>query len=55
MKKDSRGMALTGADERALARYETAIEQFQTYVGDPVATIYQALAESPSFVAGHLL
>ena len=43
MKKDSRGIALTGASELALARYETAIEQFQTYVGDPIATIDEAL------------
>ena len=55
MKTDSRGTALTGANERALARYEAAIEQFQSYVGDPVATIDVALAEAPSFVAGHLL
>jgi tetratricopeptide (TPR) repeat protein len=55
MKNDSRGVALSGASEPALARYETAIEQFQSYVGDPVATIDEALAETPSFVAGHLL
>jgi tetratricopeptide (TPR) repeat protein len=55
MKTDSRGIALTGADDRALARYETAIEQFQTYVGDPIATIDEALAQAPAFVAGHLL
>jgi tetratricopeptide (TPR) repeat protein len=54
MKTDSRGIALTGASDDALARYETAIEQFQTYVGDPVATIDEALASAPSFVAGHL-
>ena len=55
MKKDSRGIALTGASELALARYETAIEQFQTYVGDPIATIDEALLDAPSFVAGHLM
>ena len=33
----------------------TAIEQFESYVGDPVGTIDEALAETPSFVAGHLL
>ena len=34
MKKDSRGIALTNADEFALGRYEDAVEQFASYVGD---------------------
>jgi tetratricopeptide (TPR) repeat protein len=55
MKHDLRGVALTGADAFALARYETAIEQFQSYVGDPIATIDEALQSSPAFVAGYLL
>ena len=54
MKNDSRGIALTGANDRTLARYEAAVEQFQTYVGDPIATIDEALGEAPSFVAAHL-
>ena len=55
MSKDSRGMPVTGADAFALARYEVALEQFQGYVGDPLATIDEALQSSPSFIAGHLL
>ncbi len=55
MKTDSRGVPVTGADAFALARYETAVEQFQTYVGDPIATIDEALQAAPAFVAGHLL
>ena len=38
-----------------MRRYETALEQFQTYVGDPIATIDEAVAAAPAFVAGHLL
>ena len=55
MKTDSRGIAVTGANDAALARYEAAMEQFQTYVGDPIATIDEALGEAPSFIAAHLL
>src|SRR4030095_4694160 len=54
MKNDSRDIALTGANDRALARYDAAVEQFQAYVGDPIATIDEALGEAPSFVAAHL-
>ena len=55
MKKDLRGISLTGADTFALERYESALEQFQSYVGDPIATIDEALQASPGFIAGHLL
>jgi tetratricopeptide (TPR) repeat protein len=55
MKKDLRGIPLTGADAFALACHESALEQFQSYVGDPVATIDEALRASPGFIAGHLL
>ena len=47
--KDHRGAPLTGADTRALELYETAICQFNCYVGDPVATVEGAIAESPDF------
>ncbi|HEY1382426.1 MAG TPA: tetratricopeptide repeat protein [Dongiaceae bacterium] len=47
--KDHRGAPLTGADTRALELYETAICQFNCYVGDPVATVDGAIAESPDF------
>jgi tetratricopeptide (TPR) repeat protein len=55
MTSDLRGVPVTGADTFALARYETALGQFQSYVGDPVATIDEAIAAAPAFVAGHLL
>jgi tetratricopeptide (TPR) repeat protein len=55
MKNDSRGVHVTGASTFALQRYETALEQFQTYVGDPIATIDEALQAAPAFIAGHML
>jgi tetratricopeptide (TPR) repeat protein len=55
MKKDARGIPLTGASDDALTHYETAIDQFQSYVGDPVATLDEAIAQTPAFVAGHLM
>src|SRR5262245_57704651 len=33
--------------------YERALVQYQSYVGDPIATIDQALAREPDFVLGH--
>ena len=47
--KDHRGAPLSGADTRAIELYETAICQFNCYVGDPVATVDNAIAESPDF------
>jgi tetratricopeptide (TPR) repeat protein len=55
MNTDLRGIPITGGDAFARARYETALAQFQSYVGDPVGTIDEALAATPDFVAGHLL
>jgi hypothetical protein len=47
--KDHRGAPLSGANTRAVEVYETAICQFNCYVGDPVATVDNAIAESPDF------
>jgi hypothetical protein len=55
MKNDLRGVHVTGANTFALQHYETALEQFQTYVGDPIATIDEALKTAPAFIAGHML
>jgi tetratricopeptide (TPR) repeat protein len=54
MTLDARGVPVSSATPADLARYETALQQFQTYVGDPIATIDAALADSPDFVLGHL-
>lgn len=47
--KDHRGAPVSGANSRSLELYETAISQFNCYVGDPVATLDAAIAESPDF------
>jgi hypothetical protein len=53
--KDHRGALLTGASAKSLELYETAIKQFNCYIGDPVATVDAALAESPGMAMGHAL
>ena len=52
---DMRGVPMTGADAFALERYETALRQFQSYMGDPVATLDETLKAAPAFVGGHLM
>lgn len=52
---DALGHSLTGASRAAATLYDTALRQFQCYRDDPVATIDQALADSPAFVMGHVL
>ena len=54
MTTDLRGVPLSAGTPAALEGYETALRQFQSYVGDPVATIDTALAAAPDFVMGHL-
>ena len=54
MQHDARGVPVTGASAFARDQYEIALRQFQSYVGDPVATLDAALADSPDFIAGHL-
>lgn len=51
---DHRGIALSGADAATAARYETALHQMVAYVGDPLATLEEALTERPEFVAARL-
>lgn len=47
--KDHRGAPISGANTKSLELFETALSQFNCYVGDPVATLDAALAESPDF------
>lgn len=53
MPLDFRATPVSCHQLRALDLYERALHQFQTYIGDPIATIEQALQESPDFVLGH--
>ncbi len=52
---DARGEPVNGASEKAVALYEKALAELQCYRGDPVATIDQALADSPDFAMAHCL
>ncbi|MGH8667878.1 MAG: tetratricopeptide repeat protein, partial [Burkholderiales bacterium] len=54
MHRDARDVPVSAASAKALAGYETALSQFQSYVGDPIATLDATLAEAPGFVIGHL-
>jgi len=55
MVHDIRGLALSGATAASLPRFEAAVRQLNLYIDDPVATVDQALAESPDFVMAHAL
>jgi tetratricopeptide (TPR) repeat protein len=53
MYRDVRDITVSCNNRQALDLYETALIQYHSYVGDPIATIDQALAEAPDFVLGH--
>ena len=55
MQKAHSGDVLTGASALAAERYESALEAFYCYAGDPLALLEEALADSPQFVMGHAL
>jgi hypothetical protein len=55
MTNDLRDEPVSTDDPAALERFELAVRQFQSYFGDPVATIDAALAERPDFTLGHVL
>ena len=55
MRYDARGVPVSAGRSESLQQYETALQQFQSYVGDPIATLDAALAEDPEFVTGHLM
>jgi hypothetical protein len=54
MNKDSRGIAMTGADAYAVGRYERALEQFKAMSATQSPPSTRLLQASPAFVAGHL-
>ena len=53
--EDERGVPVSCSHRQALVLYEKALVQFQSYVGDPVTTIEEALKHAPDFVLGHAL
>jgi len=50
-----RGIAVSGASMAAIEAYERALGGLQCYVGDPVADVERAVADSPAFVMGRVL
>jgi tetratricopeptide (TPR) repeat protein len=52
--EDARGVPVSCSNPAALELYERALVAFQTYVGDPIATIDEALKHAPDFVLGHI-
>src|SRR5688572_10168846 len=52
---DRRGAPVSTGSANALDAYERAMAALNSYFGDPVAAIDEALAAEPDFVAGHVL
>jgi tetratricopeptide (TPR) repeat protein len=53
MTTDLRGVPVSTTNPAALALFEEAVQQYQTYVGDAVATLDRAIAAQPDFVLAH--
>src|SRR5262245_26499998 len=51
---DARDVPVSCSERPVLELYEKALLQYQTYVGDPIATIEEALNLAPTFVLGHV-
>ncbi|MGZ8272806.1 MAG: tetratricopeptide repeat protein [Burkholderiaceae bacterium] len=54
MIRDARDIVHSTTSDLAIQHYETALEQFQSYRGDVLATLDAALAADPSFASAHL-
>ena len=52
--KDARDLAVSTSSTKALEHFETALTQFHSYTGDPLATMQQALDADPEFALAHL-
>ncbi len=53
--KDRMGYEISGATGESLNTLEQGLHELRCYIGDPVATVEKALAESPALVMGHVL
>jgi hypothetical protein len=53
--KDHAGYAVSGANAASIAAFERAADEFRCYLGDPVAAVERAFAESPTMVMAHAL
>ena len=52
---DSRGLPVSTTSSAALDKYELAVKEALGYIGNPLATLDEALAEDPDFAAAHAL
>ena len=52
---DSRGLPVSTTSGAALDKYELAVNEALGYIGNPLATLDEALAEDPDFAAAHAL
>ncbi|QPC85562.1 tetratricopeptide repeat protein [Mesorhizobium sp. NBSH29] len=53
--RDAVGLSLTGASQTGVVAYQRAQRELQCFVGDPVASVDQAIAADPGFVMAHVL
>ena len=51
---DALGLSLTGASAAAATLFDRTLRSLQTYTGDPVASLSEALEDSPGFLLGHV-
>ncbi|MEM7294944.1 MAG: hypothetical protein AAF420_16320 [Pseudomonadota bacterium] len=54
IQQDARGNPLSACRPESLDDYETALYQFQSYLGDPTETLARTLENDPEFVIGHI-
>lgn len=52
--RDALGLEVTGATPSALEHYQRALRELQCFIGDPVASIDQAIAAAPDFLMAHV-
>ena len=55
MMKDARDVPMSTSSADAAAHFETALAQFQTYTGDPLATMQQALDATAGLIGNSVL
>lgn len=52
--RNEQGLTHSGAISASYQNYANALRQFRCYIEDPVATVDQAIAESPDFAMAHV-
>jgi tetratricopeptide (TPR) repeat protein len=53
--RDRQGNRVSGATADAVAHFDRAVEEFNLYRGDPLATADRAIETAPAFVMAHVL